>query len=144
MSDVMDELIDILDSNGECTGEVATKSEIYKNGYWHRSVHVWVINENKELLVQKRNPFKKTFPNLWALSSAGHVLTGESSLEAGIRELKEELDLTVTPDDLEFLFTVKREQKNGNSSLRVVDDVYLLKANLDVCISQEKVDNYLT
>ncbi len=132
MSDVMTELLDILNEDGTKTGECATKAEIYKHGYWHRTVHIWVINDQQELLMQKRNPFKKTFANLWAISAAGHVLSGESSLESGIRELKEELDITTSPENLEYLFTVKREQPYKDSSLRVIDDVYLLHYNVDV------------
>lgn len=132
MSDVMSELIDILKEDGTPSGETSTKAEIYKNGYWHRSVHIWIINDNKEILVQKRNPHKKTFPNLWAISSAGHVLAGETSIEAGLRELKEELDVDAEKEDLEYLFTIKREQPYKQSSLRVIDDVYLLHYNLDV------------
>lgn len=132
MSDVMTELLDVLDENGNKTGEVKTKSEIYKNGDWHRSVHIWVINDNQELLVQKRNPFKKTFPNLWAISAAGHVIAGESSIESGLRELKEELDIDATEEELEYLFTVKRVQPHEKSYIRVFDDVYLLHRNIDV------------
>ena len=132
MSDVMNELIDILNEDGSKTGKCATKAEIYQNGYWHRSVHIWIINDQKELLMQRRNPLKKTFPNLWAISSAGHVLWNEDSIKSGIRELKEELNIDVKKEDLEYLFTVKREQPYKNSYLRVIDDVYLLHLNLDV------------
>ena len=132
MSDVMTELIDVLDENGNKTGEVETKEEIYKKGLWHRSVHIWIMNDKQELLVQKRNPHKKTFPNLWAISTAGHVLAGESSLQAGIRELKEELNLDVQEQELEYLFTIKRSQQEREYQINVFDDVYLLHRNLDV------------
>ncbi|MDD6223495.1 MAG: NUDIX domain-containing protein [bacterium] len=132
MSDVMTELIDILDENGNLTGQTTTKEEIYKNGSWHRAVHIWVINDENELLVQKRNPMKKTFPNLWAISAAGHVTSGETSLESGLRELKEELNIDATSDELEYLFTIKREQPYMGSFIRVFDDVYLIRKNLDV------------
>ena len=115
------ELIDVLDEFGNPTGEVETKDEIYRKGLWHRSTHIWIENDNKELLVQKRNPNKKTFPNLWAISVAGHVDSGETSRIAAIRELKEEVNLDVNEDELEYLFTIKR-----------VDDVYLLHKNIDV------------
>lgn len=128
----MDELIEILNEDGTTTGKATTKLEIYEHGYWHRSVHIWIVNDTQELLVQKRNPYKKTFPNLWAISSAGHVLAGEDSLSAGIRELKEELNIDIQPNQLEYLFTIRREQPYKNSFLRVIDDVYLLKFNLDV------------
>lgn len=95
MADDFKELIDVLDENGQLVGKQETKKELYQDGNWHRSVHIWIMNDKQELLVQKRNPHKKTFPNLWAISTAGHVLAGESSLQAGIRELKEELNLDV-------------------------------------------------
>lgn len=132
MSDVMTELLDVLDEEGNQTGNVETKAEIYKKGLWHRSVHIWIINDNKELLVQKRNPNKKTFANLWAISSAGHVVAGETSIESGLRELKEELDIDAKKEDLEYLFTIKRVQPHHNSYIRVFDDVYLLRRNIDV------------
>lgn len=128
----MTELLDVLDENGNKTGEVETKEEIYKKGLWHRSVHIWIMNNNQELLVQKRNPFKKTYPNLWAISSAGHVLAGEDSIESGLRELKEELDIDANKEELEFLFTIKRVQPYHDSFINVFDDVYLLHKNIDV------------
>ena len=128
----MTELLDVLDENGNKTGEVETKEEIYKKGLWHRSVHIWIMNNNQELLVQKRNPFKKTYPNLWAISSAGHVLAGEDSIESGLRELKEELDIDANKEELELLFTIKRVQPYNDSFINVFDDVYLLHKNIDV------------
>ena len=103
------ELLDVLDENGNKTGEVEERSEIYRKGLWHRSSHIWIINDNNELLVQKRNPEKSTFPNMWAISVAGHVDSGETSLDTAIRELKEELNLDAKKEELEYLFTIKRE-----------------------------------
>lgn len=140
MSDVMEELLDILNEEGEKTGLCATKAEIYQKGYWYRTVHIWIINDKHELLMQKRNPYKKTFPNLWALSTAGHVLKGENSLESGIRELKEELDIDIKPEQLEYLFTIKREEICDNFTLRVFDDVYLLPWNVDVAHTKLQVE----
>ena len=126
------ELLDVLDEFGNPTGMVETKEEVYRRGLWHRSCHIWIENDNKELLVQKRNPNKKTFPNLWALSVAGHVDSGESSMTAAVRELKEEVNLDVKIDELKYLFTIKRDEKHGDSIIRVFDDVYLLHKNIDV------------
>ena len=125
------ELLDVLDENGKKTGEVEDRSEIYRKGLWHRASHIWIINDNNELLVQKRNPYKQTFPNLWAISVAGHVDSGENSLDTAIREVKEELNLDATPDEFEYLFTIKRETPYKDSFLRVFDDVYLLHRNID-------------
>ncbi len=126
------EQIDVLDEFGNPTGQVATKDEVYEKGYWHRSSHIWIENDHQELLVQKRNPNKKTFPNLWAISVAGHVDSGETSRQAAIRELKEELNLDVKEEELEYLFTIKRIQPYHHSLIRVLDDVYLLHKNIDI------------
>ena len=125
------ELLDVLDENGNKTGEVEERSEIYRKGLWHRSSHVWIINDDNELLVQKRNPYKATFPNLWAISVAGHVDSGETSRDTAVREVKEEVNLDIDPNELEYLFTIKRETPYKDSYLRVFDDVYLLHKNID-------------
>ena len=121
MSDVMTELIDVLDENGNKTGEVETKEEIYKRGLWHRSVHIWIENDKQELLVQKRNPLKNTFPNLWAISSAGHVIAGETSIESGLRELKEELDVDAKKKIWNFYLPLK-----GYNPIKILIFVFLM------------------
>lgn len=126
------ELIDVLDSEGNLTGRVESKNEIYKKGLWHRTVHIWIENDNNELLVQKRNPNKKTYPNLWAVSVAGHVDSGETSKQGAIREVKEELNQDIEESDLKLLFTIKRIEPYEDSYIRVFDDVYLLHRNIDV------------
>ena len=125
------ELLDVLDENGNKTGFVEDKNEVYKKGLWHRTCHIWIINDNNELLVQKRNPDKATFPNMWAISVAGHVDAGENSIKTAIRELKEEVNLDIDPSELEYLFTVKRTQPYQDHDLKVFDDVYLLHRNID-------------
>ena len=126
------ELLDVLDENGEKTGFVEDRKEIYKKGLWHRTSHIWIINDDNCLLVQKRNPDKATFPNMWAISVAGHVDAGETSRDTAIRELKEEVNIDVDPSELEYLFTVKRIQPYEDHQLKVFDDVYLLRKNIDV------------
>ncbi len=126
------ELLDVLDCNGNKLDIIKDKKEIYKDGDFHRSVHIWIMNSNNELLVQKRNPKKETFPNLWAISVAGHVRSGEDSIEAALRELKEELGVKIDSNELKYLFTIRRQQNLKNGVLRVIDDVYILYLDIDV------------
>ena len=56
------ELLDVIDEEGNVLG-TKDRKEVYKDGDLHRTVHIWIINSNKELLVQKRSPKKDTYPN---------------------------------------------------------------------------------
>lgn len=53
------------------------------------------MNDKKELLLQKRSATKKSHPNFWDISGAGHIRAGETVTEGAIRELKEELGVEV-------------------------------------------------
>ncbi|MEG2230261.1 MAG: NUDIX domain-containing protein, partial [Bacilli bacterium] len=123
------EIIDVLDSSGNIIDK-KPRSLVLKEGLLHRTVHVWIINNNKEILLQKRNPKKDTFPGLWAISAAGHVNTKEDSKSAAIRELKEELDIDTK--ELTYLFTIRRNQELGDLKINSFDDVYLLKKDIDI------------
>ncbi|WP_417364250.1 NUDIX hydrolase [Galbibacter sp.] len=96
----MDELIDILDKQGNSTGDSILKSEAHKKGLFHATVHVWVYNRNGEILIQKRTSSKETYPDKWDVSVAGHISSGEDPITTAIRETKEEIGLTLKESDL--------------------------------------------
>ncbi len=93
------ELIDIVDKNGIPTGEIMDKDEVHIKNLLHNEVGVFIINNKKEILLEKRSPNKKYSPNKWGLC-AGHVDAGESLKEAAIREIKEEVGLSINESDL--------------------------------------------
>ena len=49
-----EEFIDVLDENGLLTGEIKTRSEIHKQGLWHRCIVVAIVNEKNQVLLQQR------------------------------------------------------------------------------------------
>ena len=51
------------------------------------------------MLLQKRSANKRFNPNKWALC-AGHVDAGESLESAALREIKEEIGIDITTNDL--------------------------------------------
>jgi isopentenyl-diphosphate delta-isomerase type 1 len=89
-----DELFDIVDAQDRVVGK-ATRAEAHAQRLWHRAVHVLVFNAPGEVLLQQRSPFKDTFPGCWTSSCAGHVDSGDDYLETAVRELSEELGLSV-------------------------------------------------
>ncbi|WP_330386100.1 hypothetical protein [Pseudobutyrivibrio sp. AR14] len=59
-----DEIFDIVDENGQPTGERVTRSQAHADGVRHRTAHIWVLRENgdkTEVLLQKRALNKDSF-----------------------------------------------------------------------------------
>ena len=56
------ESFDVLNEYGEFTGKIATREECHKNGYWHRAVYAFIIDNNGNVLLQKRSANKKLWP----------------------------------------------------------------------------------
>lgn len=96
----MDELIDVLDAQGNYTGKSVMKSEAHRNGVFHPSIHVWLYTQKGEILIQKRSKNKDTHPGLWDVSVAGHIGAGEDIVNSAIREVKEEIGLDITKKEL--------------------------------------------
>lgn len=125
---MQEEIIDVLDELGNPTGKSATKTAIHERGLWHRTAHVWIITPDGRLILQRRGPDKDTHPNCWDISSAGHASAGETSRQAAVREVQEELGLDISEQDLEYLFTVHGEgiHQEGKYINREYQDVYLI------------------
>src|SRR5580692_2637126 len=90
-----DELFDIVNARDEIIGR-APRHEVHARGLWHRAVHVLVFNARGEVFLQKRSVLKDTAKGKWDSSSSGHVDTGETYDACAVRELREEIGLTVT------------------------------------------------
>jgi isopentenyldiphosphate isomerase len=113
----MDELIDILDSDGKYTQKTAMKSEAHAKGLFHPTVHIWFYTTNQEVLIQQRAKTKNTYPLLWDVSVAGHIGAGEDIITSAIREIQEEIGLTINEKDLEKIGVFKSIQKHSESLL---------------------------
>lgn len=103
------EYIDIVNSKGERLGLQKTKAEVHRDGDWHKTVHIWCINGKEEVLMQRRAADKVNFPNFWDISVAGHVDNGEHPIESALREVKEEIGISVAEEDLHYLGTVPQQ-----------------------------------
>lgn len=108
----MDELIDVLDADGAKTGETVLKSVAHQKGIFHQTVHVWFFTSDGRILLQQRGKHKKIFPLLWDVSVAGHIGAGELVETAAVREIEEEIGLSVTKNDLEKIGVFKSIQKH--------------------------------
>lgn len=62
-----------------------------------RVVHVFVLNQHNDLLLQQISREHDRHPLWWGASVAGHVAAGESDADAAARKLKSELGITKRP-----------------------------------------------
>ncbi len=104
-----EEPVDILDEQGNETGQVLLKSEAHAKSLWHPVVHLWIYNSKAESLMQKRSPQKQVWPNLWDVAVAGHMAAGQSPEDALVREAQEELGLKVDLQRVKFIDKIKFE-----------------------------------
>lgn len=118
----------------------------HERGICHRTVHSWIFRRKRgriQILLQKRSRDKDSFPGMYDTSSAGHIEAGQEPLEAAIRELKEELGIQASPEQMIFVGTFRTEIKMEFHGKMFHDNqvafVYLYDApvNADDLILQE-------
>lgn len=106
-----DEIFDVVNDRDEVIGQ-APRREVHARGLWHRAVHVLVFNARGELFLQKRSMLKDTARGKWDSSSSGHVDSGEDYDTCAVRELREEIGLTVSQKPRR-LFKIDACQETG-------------------------------
>jgi len=99
----MEELFDVCTPEGLPTGRSVPRSQAHREGLWHRSSHLWLVDSKGRILLQRRHPGKQTDPHRWDIAVAGHLSAGQTPLEAVVREAFEELGLVLLPSSLTFL-----------------------------------------
>ena len=113
-------------------GTSKPRGMVHRDGDWHRSVHVWLASSSM-LLMQMRSDKKDTFPSRWDVSCAGHMSGNDGSLETAVRELEEELGLSIDEAAMAsaFVCTIPAEAvgetaSHGRFLCREYQDLYVL------------------
>ena len=124
----MEELIDVLDKNGNKTGKIVTRKQVHEQGLWHRIIVVAIIDKDGHLLMQQRSKSKAKNPLKWDVSSAGHVSSGQTSTESAIRETQEELGIDINEEELQYVLTYKDNAKIEEDYIdNQIYDCYIVK-----------------
>lgn len=109
--------------------------QAHQDGDWHKAFHCWIIykdiNQDDYIIVQKRSSRKSTFPNKLDITAAGHYLAGETILD-GIREVIEELGITVSFSSLIPLGVRIHTWIVNNTPNREFDDVFFLYCDIEL------------
>lgn len=93
ITDPQNEVFDVVNEEDEVVGE-ATRGQAHQNPKLiHRAVHIWILNDKGEILLQQRSLTKDKAPGQWDISCAGHVQKGNNAEITAARELQEELGI---------------------------------------------------
>ena len=141
----MIEYFDVLNSNGEYTNKIASREECHEKGLWHKAVVLVILSEdNKKVLLQQRSANKKLWPNLWDITAGGHVLAGEFGYQACIRETKEELNIEIDKNLIEFIGATTSENIKEDIINRHFNEYYIAHKNIelkDIVLQKEEVQD---
>lgn len=88
------------------------KMEAHEKALLHRAFSVFLFNRRGEMLLQQRAASKYHSPSLWTNACCSHPMPGETTGQAALRRLQEELGFT-TPLKKAFHFTYKAGFDNG-------------------------------
>ncbi len=117
------EIWDIMNEKGIVTGRTAVRGRtVLRNGEYHLVVHIWVVSSKGNLLIQRRSERRRLMPGEWA-ATGGSAVSGENSVAAAARELREELGIRAADGALKFAARLKRR----NSLL----DIYFIRCDAD-------------
>lgn len=81
----------------EKIGQTVERGKRLPNGTFHPVVHAWIRDERGYYLISQRCATKSN-PLRWE-PTGGSVLAGETTLQAALREVKEELGIDLKPDN---------------------------------------------
>ncbi len=126
------ELRDLYDENKKITGETIYKGQEVPKGRYYITVVVFIQNKKNEFLLQKR---VKKKDGKWA-TTGGHPVSGETSRQGIISEIKEELGIDVSERNVKLFKTIKTEDD--------FVDIYYLKEDIDIKeikIQKEEVED---
>ncbi len=123
---------DLVDKNRKQIGETTITESNIMEGKYIQIVIMCIENGNNEFLIQKR-ALKKN--GKWALTG-GHVISGEDSVTAVLRETQEELGLELEENEVELIF--------GKRAYDCFVDIYYIKKDIELSnlkLEKEEVEN---
>ncbi|MDR0904784.1 MAG: NUDIX domain-containing protein [Oscillospiraceae bacterium] len=90
------ELWDIYDAAGNPTGRTHRRGEPLADGDYHLAVRAWIMNSKGEIFITKRADGKHGGGD-WEVPG-GAAISGETSLDAAVRETREEIGVDLQID----------------------------------------------
>lgn len=129
---------DLYNECRERTGRSHIRGNEIPEGLYHLVVHVWIRNSKGEYLISQRSADRPTFPLKWECVG-GSVVKGEDSLAGALRETREEIGLSLLPEDGTLVFSTVGRIVNGVRFSDILD-VWLFSYNGPVTLENATTD----
>ncbi|MBQ8696494.1 MAG: NUDIX domain-containing protein [Clostridia bacterium] len=127
------EIWDLYTENKELVGIDHERGKPLPEGLYHMVVHVWIVNSKGEYIITQRAANRPTFPLMWECVG-GSALKGENGLDAALREVKEEIELSLSPENGTLINTFVRK------NCKDIVEVWLFKYDGDVLTDGRTTD----
>ena len=129
---------DLYDKNRVKSDIAVSRGEEIPTGLYRVVIHVAIINSEEKMLIQQRQPFKHSWPNMWDISVGGHVISGETSSQGAQREVKEELGIDISSEKIQLM--------KSNIFEKVIGDIYYVNMEFDlekIVLQEEEVSDVM-
>jgi len=148
----MAEYWDLYDENRNALGRTIKRGDAFAEGEYYVCCEIWIQNTKGEFLITQRHPDKKA-GGMWEFSGGG-VLAGETTKQAAVRELEEEIGISIEEEELNLvevykhknyfmdIFTVKKDidlQKLTFQPEEVVDAKWVSDEEICRMIAEKKI-----
>ena len=117
------ERVDLWDENRTKVLRTIVRGEAILSHERSISVHCYIVNQQGQILIQKRSMQETHFQGWWS-TLGGAVTHGNSSLATVKLEAQEELGLEFTEEQIKWLLSFKRAKD--------IVDVYVIHAEVDL------------
>ncbi|MCX7728362.1 MAG: isopentenyl-diphosphate Delta-isomerase [Bacteroidia bacterium] len=117
------------------------KNEAHQKGLLHRAVSVLLFNTKGELLLQQRSFNKYHSAGLWSNTCCTHPYPQESTKNAAIRRLREEMGIVVN-DMISFDKIIYYVEFDNNMKEHELDHIFIGISDAVPIINAEEVSDF--
>lgn len=134
--------INLVNKKGERTG-IIDKLEAHKQGALHEAFSIFIFNENRELLIQKRALNKYHSGGLWTNTCCSHPKINENLEIAAHRRLEEEMGFDCKIKNINSLIYKTGKLSNGLIEYEF-DYIFtgFIRKDLPIVPNKDEVSNY--
>ena len=130
----------LVDENDQEIGSELKEECHLGDGILHRAFSVFIFNENKQVLIQKRSKEKMLWGKFWSNACCSHPRLGESIEDAAHRRIYEELSLE---SELNFIFKFQYQERFGDiGSENELCHVFIGKSDTKPNVDPSEIDDW--